>query len=358
MRAEAFLAELIHHQGSISVAQFMDLALYHQDFGYYRHQQPIGRAGDFITAPEVSQVFGELIGLWCIDLWQKMGQPAPIHLIELGPGRGTLMRDLLNAAKVMPAFLSNLNIHLVEVSESLKAIQQKTLVNSGVTWHQTLETVPQGSSIFIANEFFDALPIQQLIFTANQWQERGIDITPAGDFIWTTVPASIKVPLEAGRQGEIREYCPLAQTILRQIAKRFSQNKGAALIIDYGYTQPILGNTLQAMHRHAYHDILKDMGKVDLTAQVDFANLCKVLQEEGSYVCGPILQGDFLVNLGIELRTEHLCQKATPEQAMLLKSGTARLVSKSHMGHFRVLAATSSQDLCPAGFEESNDKEV
>lgn len=352
------LRRLIAASGPIPVSTFMAEALGHNQFGYYRTRDPLGAAGDFTTAPEVSQVFGELIGLWSSFVWRSMGAPAPVNIVELGPGRGTLMADFLRAAvSVDPAFAVTMALHLVDTSAPLRALQSESLSDANPTWHDDLSTAPPGPTIWIANEFFDALPIRQLIWRDGAWHERLVTSTPQGfEFAHAEAPSpfAIAVPEELSPppEGAVFEFCPAAQSIAQTIGARLADEGGAALIVDYGHVRQGFGDTLQAMAGHEFADPLADPGNADLTAHVDFAALAATFREAGTLVPAAATQGDFLRALGIEARREMLLAAARPDQRAELDTGITRLIAPDQMGTmFKVLAATGPHVPLPPGFE-------
>lgn len=347
-------------EGPITVAAFMAEALAHPAHGYYMRGDPFGRGGDFTTAPEISQTFGELIGLWCADLWQRAGGPAPFRWIELGPGRGTLMADSWRAARMLPEFRSAAQVHLVEISPTLRELQRRTLAAGGltdVTWHHSLADVPAGPFLLIANELFDALPIRQFVKTERGWRER---LIAAGEDGFRFVLAAGEAPLaallpdaiRAAPVGSVGEICPAAISLAAEIGRRAAAGPGAALIVDYGPAESGPGDTLQAVRRHRRHDPLADPGSADLTAHVDFATIARAAREAGACVHGPVTQGDFLRRLGIEARADALLRRATPEQAAAIRSGCDRLIAADGMGTlFKALAVTHPAFPPPAGFD-------
>jgi Uncharacterized conserved protein len=360
------LARRILLDGPLSVAAFMAEALGHPRFGYYMRQDPFGVSGDFTTAPEISQMFGELVGLWCVDTWARLGGPAPFHLVELGPGRGTLMQDALRAASVVPAFREAAQIHLVETSPTLRARQRETLGDLPVTWHDRLEDVPEGPTLIIANEFFDALPIRQVQKTNHGWFERLVDIDPAPEnpnapprfrFVLEAFGSSgarlIPASLRDAADGSVVEVSPASHAVARLIGERLAAHPGAALLIDYGYAHgPAVGDTLQALRKHAYAPVLDAPGEADLTAHVDFAAIAAAAREGGADSFGPVDQGEWLVRLGIQPRAVALKRSATPKQAADIDSALNRLIAHDQMGTlFKVLALASPGLGNPAGFE-------
>ncbi|MEM9628395.1 MAG: SAM-dependent methyltransferase [Pseudomonadota bacterium] len=354
----ALIRERIRDQGHLSIAAYMELALNHPDWGYYQTREPFGTAGDFITAPEISQVFGELIGLWLATAWQDAGRPDPFRLVELGPGRGQLMADLVRATAKVPGFLDAADIHLVESSQHLRDRQRKQLPSLNVTWHDDWTSVPGGPVFLIANEFFDALPIHQLIRKEAGFTERllitddetltyGEGQAPAGllDMLSDLLP---------GEPGEIAEISPVRNNLARQIGERIHQEGGVALIVDYGaWVDHATGDTLQAVRDHRSADPLEAPGKTDLTSQVDFKRLGQAAAEGGAALFGPVPQGTFLRTLGIEMRVAGLLARADQQQSRDLRAALFRLTDASAMGEaFRALVLASPKQPPPPGFGE------
>ncbi|MDH5557030.1 MAG: SAM-dependent methyltransferase [Alphaproteobacteria bacterium] len=355
------LRRRIRLTGPVTVADYMADALGHPDHGYYMTRDPLGAAGDFTTAPEISQMFGELIGLWCAEVWRTTLAPRPVRLVELGPGRGTLMADALRAARLAPDFLAAVSVHMVETSPVLTAMQRRSLAGHDARWYEALEDVPDGPTLLIANEFFDALPIRQFEMTDAGWRERmvGLDedgvtfrmgLAPGGSVAETLIPETVR---RSASKGDIAEVCPAGQSIIRAIGERITRHGGAALIIDYGHATSAAGDSLQALRGHEFHDPLQDPGTADLTAHVDFAALGTAVREGGAAVYGPIGQGEFLTRLGIETRAEQLIGNATPDQAIDIAAARARLIDKAQMGYlFKVMAIMPPAAAPPPAFEE------
>ncbi len=355
------LARRIRQSGPLTVAAYMAEALGHPEHGYYRSRDPFGAAGDFITAPEISQMFGELVGLWCVEMWQAMGSPPALRLVELGPGRGTLMADALRAARLRPAFAEALTLHLVETSPALRARQAAALRDAGLTrpplWHDSLAEVPAGPMLLIANELFDALPIHQYQRTDAGWRERVVTtgeddeglrfaLAPAGSTFGLVSTAQRQAPI-----GAIAEVSPVAIGLAAEIARRVSAQGGAALIIDYGPAEGGPGDSLQAVRQHRAADPLAAPGEADLTAHVDFAALARAARELGAAVHGPLAQGIFLSRLGIELRAALLARQASATQARDIAAAVARLLDPAEMGTlFKALAIAAPSLPVPPGF--------
>lgn len=345
------IAEIILEQGPISVARYMELCLTHPELGYYTSGDPLGRDGDFTTAPEISQMFGELIGLFFADYWLGMGSPAPVHFIELGPGRGTLMADALRAIEIVPGFREAVQVHFIEVSETLKAKQKKAVPEAH--WQDSLDEVPPGISFVIANEFFDCLPVRQLIKTDPGWGERLVGLN--GDDLAFTVGdvTGPSFPEGGYKPGDVKEACPQAAFWINALAQRLKGAGGLALIIDYGYDQAGVGDTLQAVKDHKPADVLSHPGECDLTAHVNFPDLVEKSEQAGLAAYGPVGQGVFLQNIGIEHRAGQLLDAADAKQKKDILSAVKRLVAPNEMGGlFKVLCLGKKHAPEPAGFGE------
>lgn len=357
------IARRIAAEGPISVADYMILCLADPKDGYYTRDEPgadqFGAKGDFITAPEVSQMFGEMMGLWCVDAWTRLlGKPSPINLIELGPGRGTSMADALRAARVSPEFLAAARIHLVEISPSLKRKQRTALAGLDAVWHDGFDAVPEGPFLLLANEFFDALPIRQFVTTPAGIVERRIGLDDAGTGLrfgltpgpspWAKFlpPALVEAP-----GGSVVEISPASLTLIQAIAKRIVRRGGAALIVDYGPAASEPGDSLQAVRRHEKQGVLDDPGRADITAHVDFQSLAKAAEAEGAEALGPVAQGEFLGRLGIAARANRLREKADSRQRQDLDLALRRLIAPEEMGTlFKALALVPRGVGTPAGF--------
>ncbi len=346
------LADRIRLGGPISVADFMAEALFHPQLGYYTSREPFGMAGDFTTAPEISQMYGEMLGLWCAVAWQMLGSPPRLILAEMGPGRGTLMSDMLRAAATMPAFCAALEIWLVETSPRLTARQAQTLAGHDVRWAERFEDLPDGPLLLVANELFDALPIRQFVKQNGQWFERMVTLEPPG-FAFTAGPLlAPDLPfdlLEAAEDGAIAETCPSGRALAQSIGARLSRQPGLALIIDYGHPRSAIGETLQTVRRHRFHPVLEDPGQADLTAHVDFEALARAAIPSRAW--GTVTQGTFLTRMGIETRAAMLSQGAGPKLAADIAGQLRRLIQPEEMGTlFKVLALAHPALPAPPGF--------
>ncbi|MGJ3264271.1 MAG: class I SAM-dependent methyltransferase [Salinarimonas sp.] len=330
----AEIRELIAAEGPISVSRYMALCLGHPTLGYYMTRDPIGMAGDFVTAPEISQMFGELVGLWAAQTWIDLGRPAPFALVELGPGRGTLMADALRAAKVAPGFLEAAAVHLVETSPVLRERQRTALATpppalaGGVQWHTGLEAVPDLPLIALANEFFDALPVRQLVRDRGAWHERLVGLDATGALAFGLAPDADPAIGYAAPEGAVLEIAAAQTAVMRALAERLVAMGGAALAIDYGHAQTGFADTLQAIRRHAFADPLVDPGEADVTAHVDFAQLAHTAQDAGARVFGPVTQGAFLRALGIEARARALAARASARQSEEIGAALVRLAGE------------------------------
>lgn len=353
------LRERIAAGGPIAVDAFVAEALGHPEFGYYRRGVPIGRAGDFITAPEISQVFGELIGLWAVTVWETMGRPDPTRLVELGPGRGGLLADALRAiGQTRPAALAALAVELVEINPVLRGHQRAALATAGlarpIAWRDAFSAIPPGPCILIANEFFDALPVRQIVRAGGCWRERMVAIDPGEGFDFALGPAvTLDLPetLDDCEEGDVVELCPAAEALAAAIAGHVAGDGGAALILDYGYGRPSFGDTLQAVRAHRIAPPLADPGETDLSHHVDFPALQRAAASAGAATYGPTPQGLFLGRLGIDIRTQALVA-AAPARAAEIEGAVRRLVHPGRMGVlFKTLAITDPRLPPPPGFD-------
>ena len=329
-------------EGPISVADYMAAANAH----YYATRDPLGAEGDFTTAPEISQMFGELIGLWLTDLWLRAGRPPGARYVELGPGRGTLADDALRAmrgAGLAPP------VELVETSPVLRGVQRELLTTA--CWHDDVGSLPHGAPLLIvANEFFDALPVRQFVASGGVWHELVVAADGDGFSRVPGPPAAPPLPVEAGRDGDIVEVSPASEAAARALCARLATTGGAALIVDYGHERHGTGDTLQAVSRHGFADPWRDPGERDLTAHVDFEALCRIARAAGLRTCGPVGQGAFLRAIGIDLRAATLA-KAAPERTEEIVLARERLTSPAHMGTlFKVLALVFPGWPEPEGF--------
>jgi SAM-dependent MidA family methyltransferase len=332
--------------GPMPVMQYMSLCLTHPEHGYYMTRDPFGVEGDYTTAPEVSQMFGELIGLWAGAVWRQMGSPDNVRLVELGPGRGTLMLDALRAAKVMPDFRAAIVLHFVEISPVLEQQQQRAFasVDVPVSWHKAIEELPDGPTIVIANEYFDALPIYQAVMCIDGWHERVVKLDEEGNLRFSVArdpisPFELVMPknLHRAKIGDIFEWRGDRHTLA--VARRAVRTGGAALVIDYGHAEPGIGDTLQAVGAHDFVDPLVAPGLVDLTAHVDFKAMANAAENMGARTYGPVEQGEFLRRLGIESRAAALKASIGPEKAPEIDAALDRLIGTDGAGMGKLFKA-------------------
>src|SRR3954467_5166024 len=355
------IKRLIRATGPMPVWRYMELCLTHPRHGYYISRDPLGREGDFTTSPEVSQMFGELLGLWAASVWKGIGSPSVLRLIELGPGRGTMMADALRALRVLPPLYQALSIHLVEINPVLREKQNATLSGvRNVFWHDHLDQIPAGPSVILANEYFDVLPVHQMVKRETGWHERTVEIGADGNLAFgaSTEPLprfEVLLPplVRAAPVGAVFEWRPDAE--IMKIAARVRDDGGAALVVDYGHLRSDAGDTFQAIARHSFADPLKNPGQADVTAHVDFQALARAAEDLGARVHGPVPPGDFLKYLGIETRALTLMGKATPEVSADISAALKRLTDSGRGGMgsmFKVLAVTEPNLTMVAGLSD------
>lgn len=351
------LGELIDMQirtnGPISIAAYMGLCLTHPTRGYYRKADPLGTGGDFITAPEINQMFGEMIGAWAADLYVQMGSPRAFTLLELGPGRGTLMTDALRVAGRVPGFADALALALYETNPDLKAIQSEALADYHPAFISEPEDISSDPVIVIANEFFDALPVRQFVHRGGKWFERVVGLVNgkrAFGLSPTPYDGGLLGPVFADApEGAVAEISLAARQFAERLGRAIGPRGGALLALDYGYARTQAGETLQALAKHRFADPLADPGAADLTAHVDFEALGNALRMAGLNVPPLVPQGDFLTFLGITARHEALAQ-ANPAEAGTLAGALHRLTHPDEMGVLFKAFCAASPGLEPAGF--------
>ncbi len=364
-RLKERLIERIKAQGPLTVAEYMTFCLLDPVDGYYPTRDPLGSDGDFITAPEISQMFGELIGLWALQSWMDMGKPEKVQLVEMGPGRGIMMADMLRAAQLDKDFLKAVNVTLIEASAALEAVQAKTLAAAPcpVSWAPDLASVAAGPIIIVGNEFLDCLPIRQFVqkdrFAGRAgWQERVVSYiderlqyalspVPLSDVVQASLPAAQK----DAKIDELLEVSPAAAQVLDQIKARFETDKGRALFIDYGPAETEFGDSLQALKRHKKVGVFLDPGNTDLTARVDFAAFIEAAHSVNMRVTQPVEQREFLSKLGLEMRAMALA-RAVPESKAKIGRQLHRLTDDAEMGAlFKAIAVQSGGMELPLGFK-------
>lgn len=347
----AHLLARIAEAGPMSVADYMAACLMHPEFGYYATRDPFGAGGDFITAPEISQMFGEVLGLCLAQVWLDQGRPARFLLTELGPGRGTLMADVLRATRGVPGFRDAAEVHLVEGSAVLRAAQRRTIAGD-VIWHERVESLPEGPLYLLANEFFDALPIRQFRRSGDGWRERVVGQSAGQLTLGLGGPVASPVLAERladTREGDIVETCGLGEAVAAEIGARIAGHGGSALIVDYGDWQS-LGDTFQALKGHAPVDPLAAPGAADLTAHVDFAALARAAAPALYTRLTP--QGVFLERLGIAARAEALARNLSGQALESHLAAYQRLTGAEEMGTlFKVLGLYPDGAAPPPGLE-------
>lgn len=355
----------IEENGYIPINQFIKIIASDRVKGYYSNVEAIGQKGDFITAPEISQLFSEILGIWCINFWHHLGKPANFSLVELGPGNGTLSHDiLLTAGKIAPDFLEACDLHLVELDNQLRLKQKQTLDKFSTIkqeWHHDLSSLPNITSIFIANEFFDALPITQYIKREHDWREIVIILSKQKELIFSDIAIDPKTSDWLCKeypdvlQGSIIEICEEGEIIIKQIADHIQKYNGGALLIDYGYLEGkdrLLISSLQAVKKHQYWPIFKELGTSDISSHVNFSALGNAASLHNVAIHGPISQRDFLLNMQIEARKNKLLKQATPHQRKNIESGYHRLIDLHQMGMlFKTIGITRHDFRGFIGFE-------
>ena len=353
----AKLKARIRRDGPIPVSDYMEACLTDPEHGYYRRRPAIGAAGDFVTAPEISQVFGELIGLWCAVVWRQMGAPAHVNLVELGPGRGTLMRDALRAARIVSGFRDALAVHLVDSNATLRDAQQAALADASAPLHfhdgiDALERISEGPTLVVANEFLDALPVDQLVYADAAWRARRVALDASGanlvfvpDLASEPAPAILQTD-RAPREGDVLETHAPHDALARRLAARAERGPLAALVIDYGHAATGFGDTLQGVAGQAHVSPFHAPGETDLSAQVDFQHFSEACRGAGLATDGPLPQAELLGRLGIIERASRL-MAANPTRAAEIEAGVARLIAPSGMGSRFLALGVRSTGVAP-----------
>lgn len=349
---------IIRNNGPVSITDYFSLCLADPQHGYYKTREPFGRLGDFVTAPEISQLFGEMIGIFMVHAWQRHGTPADVRLVEIGPGRGTMMADMLRViAKLAPSLHAGMSVHLVETSERLQGFQRQTLAEHGdtISWHSDFGEVPAGFTLLAANELFDAIPIRQFVRTANGFRERMVGLDTDDALTFAAGVASLDPELlPKGSMppiGTIFEIAPARQAVMTTICDRLLAHGGTALAIDYGHMATGFGDTLQAVRMHEYDPPLGHPGEADLTSHVDFQHLAETALASGLHINGCSHQGDFLLGLGLLERAASLGRDRDAVTQDGIRTAVERLAGagEGKMGElFKVLAVSSpAVDLMP-----------
>ena len=339
------IAALIEANGPMPVSDYMALCLFDPQHGYYTTRQPFGATGDFTTAPEISQMFGELVAAWLAHGWREMGSPSNAIVAEIGPGRGTLMLDVVRTLRrIAPALIQK--VHLVETSPRLRDMQGERLAGADITaeWHETIDTLPEAPSLVVANELFDAVPTRQFVSTGDRWLERCV-VLRDGTLAFGTGTASL--PFPKAEVGTIREIAPARDALMARIAMRLTEHDGLFLAFDYGH-EGGTGDTLQAVRDHAPVDPLATPGEADLTTHVDFRALANAARSTGAHVLGPLAQGEFLLGLGLLERAGALGAGKDEAEQNAIRDAVERLAGPDGMGTlFRVMAVSGRERALP-----------
>lgn len=344
------LAEKLKRQilqsGPMSVAEFMALCLFDPKDGYYTTKEPFGRSGDFVTAPEISQMFGELAAIWIISAWQASGAPASFALSEIGPGRGTLIRDMLRTfRKATPGFVDAASLYMIETSPRLKAVQKRTLNpdTNRITWVERIDDLPDFPLFLIGNELFDAVPARQFTKSGGEWIERMVGLGDSENLAFIAGAGILRpadLPSDAAIQpdGTIFEISPAREALAETIAGRIAKDGGAALFFDYGHLKPGFGDTLQAVRAHKFEDVLAAPGEADLTSHVDFSALTGIVRKAGAQ-SALLTQGDFLLKMGLLERAGNLGREADEATRKQIEIDVERLAGSENMGKlFKTMA--------------------
>jgi SAM-dependent MidA family methyltransferase len=343
------IAALISASGPMSVADYMAMCLFDPTHGYYTTREPFGRAGDFITAPEISQMFGELVAVWLYSRWRDAGSPDGAMIAEIGPGRGTMMKDMARSLRRLdPAFCERARFVLIETSGRLRDVQRETLADSGIAfeWFETAGMLPAAPLFIAGNELFDAIPIRQFVKSARGWRERVVGLDDEGKLTFMAGaagadPALLPPDAADALPGAIAELAPAREALMDALCERIARDGGAGLFIDYGYVEPAVGDTLQALRGHDHDDVLAHPGEADITAHVDFARLAAIAGRHGLET-GLFTQGAFLLDLGILQRAGQLGSDMDEEGRSHIRDAVERLAGPDQMGElFKVLAVTS-----------------
>lgn len=352
---------IIAANGPISVTDYFALCLADPDHGYYKTREPFGRGGDFVTAPEVSQLFGEMIGVFLVEAWQKHLEPrCNVRIAEIGPGRGTMMADILRVIRQLaPELLEAASVHLVETSPRLRGIQREALADYAgkLAWHDSFDEIPPGFLLLAANEFFDAVPVRQFVRTANGFRERLVSLDANGDLVFAAGATGVDPALlPPGHQttpiGTVAEVAPARTAIMQLLSDRLFDAGGTAVIIDYGHLAPGFGDTLQAVYKHAFDPPLAHPGEADLTSHVDFASLAEIARSRSITVNGMMTQGEFLLKLGVLERAGALGRGKSAETQSEIRLATERLAGSGpgQMGELFKVLSVSSPDVRLAPF--------
>jgi NADH dehydrogenase [ubiquinone] 1 alpha subcomplex assembly factor 7 len=340
----------------LTLDEFIEISLYNKTFGYYMKNNPFGERGDFITAPNISILFSEMIAIWVIAFWENLNCPKKFNLVELGAGNGEMMSIMVNTFNKFPRFKNSCNINILEKSKLLKKIQKKNINGKEIKWLNNLNELNDFPCIFIANEFFDALPIKQFIKKNNKWNERYVKFASQTEAEYLDIPFDIKklekkIKFKISSKQNFIEYSPLSLEYLKNIANKIKLNDGGILIVDYGYSDKEMKNTIQAVSKHKYTNILKNIGNSDITYNLNFNLINQIIKTLGSFFQATTTQKEFLMKLGILERAEILSKNITFSKKANMYFRIKRLIDDNQMGSlFKVLFITNKKDKFKLGF--------
>jgi len=346
----------ISNNKHISFDKFVDIALYHKKTGYYMKKNPFGKDGDFITAPNISILFSEMLAIWCIAFWEHLGYPKKINIIELGAGNGEMMYQMIKVFERFNKFRESSNYFILEKSQFLKKIQKKKLNSHKITWLNSINKLKNGPNIFLANEFFDALPIKQFIKKNNKWYEKSIKKNNINKFEFVNVITNIKnlekkIEINLSKNQKIIEFSPLTYDYLNIISKKINTFQGGLLIVDYGYLKKKMRDSLQSIYKHKFNNILDNFSKSDITYNLNFFLLKKIVKKLNLKVAGLTSQRNFLTRLGILDRAEILAKNLQFSKKADIYYRIKRLIDRNFMGElFKVMFVTGKNIKFKLGF--------
>ena len=347
----------INKNKHISLDKFISKALYDKKIGYYMHKNPFGEKGDFITSPNISILFSEMLAIWCIALWENLGCPKKINIIELGGGNGEMMFRMIKVFERFDKFLKASKFFILEKSNFLKNIQKKKITPFKVSWINSFDNLKSGPNIFLANEFFDALPVKQFIKKKNKWFEKKVQVLSKDNFKLVDKPTNInilekKIGINLKNNQKLIEFSPLGYKYLSEISKKINTFQGGLLIIDYGYLEKKMKNSLQSVRKHKFNNVLEGFGKSDITYNISFYFLKKILKKLNLKVAGITTQKNFLTNLGIMQRAEILAKNLKFSKKTNIYFRLNRLIDNKFMGNlFKVMFVTKNNNKFKIGFE-------
>mgnify|MGYP001286723846 CR=1 FL=1 len=347
---------MLKNKRSIPLDQFINKALYDKSSGYYFKKNPFGKNGDYITSPNISRLFSEMLSIWTIAFWENLKFPKKINLIELGGGNGEMVFQMIKTFEKFPKFSNSCNIFIYEKSPYLKSIQKKKLQDYKVNWIKSFNELNNNPNIFVANEFFDALPIKQFIKKNNKWYERNVRFTKSSkpellDILCDMNKIEKKVGFKISNKQKFIEYSPLAVKYLKLIAEKINLNNGGILIIDYGYWDNSMKNTIKSISNHKHVDFLDNFGQADITYNINFRIIEKILKNFNLKISGKSNQRNFLINLGILKRAEIISKNLPFSKKTNIFFRLKRLIDKNSMGElFKVILATNKNTKFKTGF--------